>query len=76
MEIPRYLVWSKESLDLSDPWQRRWFIRQVLLHGRASDVAALDWEEVRKLLSELELPEEIRRLWENYFASQPAPAAE
>jgi len=64
---PRHIVWSKRELDLSDPWQRRWYIKQVLVHGRAEDVAGLDWEEVRRLLPELDLPSEIRRLWEGYF---------
>lgn len=62
MSIPRYIVWSKGELDLADPWQRKWYIQQVLTHGRAEDVAALDWQEVRDLLAELELPAEVRRL--------------
>lgn len=65
--VPRYIVWSKRELDLSDPWQRRWYIQQVLAHGRAEDVARLDWEEVRRLLPKLRLPQEVRRLWESYF---------
>ncbi|MCX8103176.1 MAG: hypothetical protein N3E42_01865 [Candidatus Bipolaricaulota bacterium] len=73
--MKRYIVWSKDALDLTDPWQRRWWIQQVLLYGRAEDIAALDWEEVRQLLPHLELPPHVRRLWEEYFAyaSQNAP---
>ena len=67
MRVKRYLVWSKRDLDLNDPWQRRWFIQQVLTHGRAEDVAALDWREVERALPELSLPSDVRRLWENYF---------
>ena len=63
----RYIVWSNKELDLDDPWQRKWYIKQVLCHGRAEDVAELDWEEVRRLLTELELPEDVRGLWETYF---------
>jgi hypothetical protein len=63
----RYIVWSKEELDLSDPFQRDWYIRQVLTHGRAEDVASLDWDELRGLLPRLDLPEEIAALWEEYF---------
>jgi hypothetical protein len=74
MKIERYIVWSKEKLDLSDPWQQRWFIKQVLLHGRSEDIAALDWEEIRQLLSKLDLPAEFRRLWEEYFAYELAQA--
>jgi hypothetical protein len=43
----------------------------VLIHGRAEDVAQLDWEEVRRLLPELDLPTEVRRLWEDYFYAHP-----
>jgi len=32
---PRHIVWSASHLDLSDPYQRRWYLRQVLAHGRA-----------------------------------------
>ncbi len=75
MAIQRHLVWSKREIDLTDPWQRRWWIQQVLIHGRAEDVAALDWQEVRQLLPELNLPPHVRRLWEDYFSheSQRAP---
>jgi len=67
----RYIVWSTErDIDLSDPWQRRWYIKQVLVSGRAKDVADLDWEEIRNILYKLELPEDIKSLWEDYFASQ------
>jgi hypothetical protein len=64
----RYIVWSKRELDLSDPWQRKWYLQQVLIHGRAEDVSALDWEEVRRILPDLDLPPEIRSLWERQFA--------
>jgi hypothetical protein len=79
--MKRYIVWSKRTLDLTNPWQRRWWIQQVLLHGRAEDVAALDWEEVRQILPSLELPPSVRRLWEEYFAyanqnASPKPDAQ
>ena len=68
--IPRYVLWSKDTLDLRDPWQRRWYIRQTLVYGRAEDIAALDWDAVQKLLPELDLPPEVRRLWESFFAEE------
>jgi hypothetical protein len=79
--MKRYIVWSKRTLDLTDPWQRRWWIQQVLLHGCAEDVAALDWEEVRQILPSLELPPSVRQLWEEYFAyasqnASPKPDAQ
>ncbi len=74
MKPKRYIVWSKRDLDLSDPWQRRWYLHQVLTHGRAEDVAALDREEVRRVLPELDLPPEVRALWERRLARDPANA--
>jgi hypothetical protein len=69
-----YIVWSKRELDLADPWQRKWYLQQVLIHGRAEDVSALDWEEVRRILPDLDLPPEIRRLWERQFGRDPEKA--
>ena len=65
-------MWSTDKeIDLSNPWQRKWYIKQVLINGRAEDIAELDWEEIKNLLPELELPEDIiKSLWEDYFASK------
>jgi hypothetical protein len=64
----RYIVWStNKEIDLDDPWQRKWYIGEVLSHGKAEDIAELDWEEVRRLLPELNLPKRVRSLWEDYF---------
>lgn len=38
MKPKPYLVWSKREIDLSDPWQRKWTIQQVLIHGKEEDV--------------------------------------
>ena len=68
MKPKRYIVWStNKEIDLSDPWQRKWYIKQVLTHGRAEDIAELDWDEVRRLLPELNVPKRVKRLWEDYF---------
>ncbi len=67
-----HIVWSKRELDLNDPWQRKWYLKQVLLHGRSEDVAALDWDEVKRTLPELDLPTEVRALWERHFADETA----
>jgi hypothetical protein len=66
----RYIVWSKNDIDLDDPFQKLWYLRQVLTRGRAADVAELDWEELETLLPRLDLPPNIHRLWEDYFAAQ------
>ena len=39
ISAPRYIVWSTDRLDLADPFQRKWYIRQVIEHGKAEDVA-------------------------------------
>ena len=67
MQPKRYIVWSKNKIDLNDSWQRKWYIKQVLTYGRSEDIAQLDWEEVRMMLDELNLTPNIKRLWENYF---------
>lgn len=64
---PRHLVWSTDSVDLSDPFQKRWLLRQTLIHGRAEDVHALNVEEIRLELDQLDLPKEIHSLWRRYL---------
>ena len=70
MQPKRYIVWSKEKIDLRDPFQKKWYYQQVLMNGRAEDVAAIDWEEIKKYLPELNLPAHIKRVWESYFNAQ------
>ena len=67
ISLPRHLVWSTDQVDLDDPFQRRWYIRQVLTHGRAQDIAALDLDEVACLLDVLNLPHEIHSLWARFL---------
>jgi hypothetical protein len=64
---PRHIVWSTDTLDLSDPFQKRWLLRQTLLHGRAEDVRALNLEEIGRELDHLDLPKEIESLWRRYL---------
>ena len=47
--------------------QRRWYIRQVLLHGREEDIRALDLREVAGLLDDLNLPAPVYRLWRAFL---------
>lgn len=69
---PRHIVWSTDTVDLSDPFQRRWYIRQVLLHGRAEDIRALDLDEVEALLDDLNLPPHLHSLWKTYLERRHA----
>ncbi|MFP3870888.1 MAG: hypothetical protein ACLFVT_08445 [Syntrophobacteria bacterium] len=64
---PRHVVWSTDTVDLADPFQRKWYIRQVLLYGRANDVRTLDPEEVARLLDDLNLPEPVYSLWKTFL---------
>jgi hypothetical protein len=66
---PRHIVWSTNQVDLSDPFQRRWYLRQVLTHGRAEDICSLDLEEIRRELDELDLPPEVYSLWKSFLMS-------
>jgi hypothetical protein len=69
---PRHIVWSTDRVDLSDPFQRRWYLRQVLMHGRAEDIRQLNLAEVERELSELQLPENLARLWTRFFKQRAA----
>ncbi|MBE3037563.1 MAG: hypothetical protein IMZ62_01930 [Chloroflexi bacterium] len=66
-EIPRYIVWSTDQIDPADPFQRSWLLRQVLTHGRAADIRALDFDEIERELDNLHLPPEIDSLWRTYL---------
>jgi len=65
------LVWSVKEVDLEDPFQRRWFIKKVLEHGRFEDVKALveeiGLEEIAREIDSLNLPAPIYRLWKNFL---------
>ena len=69
---PVYIVWSTDKIDLSDPFQRRWYIQQVLTHGRMEDVRTLDVDEVAGLLDDLILPDDVRSLWRTFLESRGA----
>ena len=68
----RHIVWSKDQVDLSDPFQRRWYLRQVLMHGRAENIRQLDLAEVERELPGLHLPDHLARLWARFFDSRAA----
>ncbi len=64
---PRHIVWSTDQIDLSDPFQRRWYLRQVLMHGRAEDISTLDLQDIGDNLESLELPPEVYSLWKAFL---------
>jgi len=63
-------VWSKKNIDLNDSFQRKWYIKQVLTNGLSEDVAELDWEEIKSILSEIILPKYVLKLWKDYFETR------
>jgi len=65
--IPHYIVWSTDRLQLDDPFQRRWLLKQILTHGRAEDIRKLHIHEIALELDGLNLPEEIYSLWKRYL---------
>jgi hypothetical protein len=66
---PRHIVWSTNKLDLRNSFQKRWLLRQTLMHGIALDIRGLDFKEIKRCLDDLNLPDEIDRLWRRYFAA-------
>lgn len=66
---PRHIVWSTDELDLSDPFQHRWYLRQVLMHGRSENIRALNIQEVQQELENLNLPSDIYQLWKKFLES-------
>ena len=69
---PTYIVWSTDQIDLSDPFQRRWYIQQVLTHGRMEDIRTLDVDEIAAVLDEIILPEDVRSLWQRFLETRHA----
>jgi len=67
---PRHIVWSTDAVDLSDPFQRRWYIRQVLMHGRSEDIRTLHLREVAEMLDDLNLPPDVYQLWRTFLETR------
>jgi hypothetical protein len=67
---PRHLVWSTDEVDLEHPFQRRWFLTQVLSHGTAEDIRQLDFDEVEHEIEHLVLPPEVDSLWRTFLESR------
>ena len=67
---PRHLVWSTNEIDLDDPFQKRWFLQQVLTHGMAEDIRSLDKDEVAREIDHLQLPADIESLWRRFLETR------
>jgi len=55
---------------MSDPFQQRWYLQQILIDGTAEDIRGLDKDEVAREIDRLKLPSEIASLWCNYLESR------
>ena len=64
--IPRHIGWSTDHVDTSDPFQRRWLLRQTLAYGVDDDIRALNLHEVERELESLDLPPPAHDLWKSY----------
>lgn len=69
---PRHLVWSTDRIDPSDPFQRRWLLRQILTHGTEADIRSLNLDEVERELDDLQLPAPIDSLWRLFLGARNA----
>jgi len=64
---PRHVVWSTDAVDVADPFQRNWLLKQILTHGTAEDIRRLDLDEVAQQIDHLQLPADIERLWRAFL---------
>ena len=69
---PAYIVWSTDQIDLSDPFQHRWYIQQVLTHGRIEDIHCLNLDEIVAVLDDIILPDDVRALWQRFLERRHA----
>ncbi len=72
-QVSKHIYWSTEgtvSVDLSDPVQKRWWIKEVLMNGTMEDIRQLNWNDIRDALPHIYLPRPVRALWTDYFASR------
>jgi len=69
MSNKKHICWYADlvKLDFSDPWTKRWWIKQVLMHGKFEDIKELDLKEIENVFPELYLPNDIKNLWGDYF---------
>jgi len=68
----RHIAWSTDTLDSDDPFQRRWYLRQGLMHGLAADIRALDLDEVARQLDDLDLPPALYDMWQRFLEARRA----
>jgi len=58
------------KINLDNIADRRWVLSNVLTYGTISDIKKLDYDEIKKELSNLTLSDTVRKLWEDFFKSK------
>lgn len=68
----KHIVWyaDLEKLDFNNPFVKKWWMEQVLIHGTINEVKKLDFKEIHKMLPQLNLPTDIKSFWEDYFVNK------
>ena len=68
----KHIVWYADlmKLDFNHPFVKKWWMEQVLVHGTINEIKELDYKEIQKSLPQLNLPGEIKGMWEDYFANK------
>ena len=74
MELNQFLnkkfFWYADisKINLSNVSDKRWVLSKVLRYGTIADIKKLDYNEIKKELNNLLLPDVIRKLWEDFFS--------
>lgn len=75
--VDKHIYWSTDrsiEVDLDDPDQKKWWIKQVLSNGTMADVRELDLQDIAACIDQIHLPKPIRALWKYYFDTRdPGP---
>ncbi|PIS28987.1 hypothetical protein COT42_06515 [Candidatus Saganbacteria bacterium CG08_land_8_20_14_0_20_45_16] len=68
----KHIVWyaDLDKLDKKDPFVKKWWLEQVLSRGTMKDIGKLDFKNIHDLLPSLNLPKNVKSLWEDYFSKK------
>ena len=67
-----HIAWyaDLDKLDKKDPFVKKWWLEQVLSRGTMKDIGKLDFKNIHDLLPSLNLPKNVKSLWEDYFSKK------
>jgi len=68
----KHIAWyaDLDKLDKKDPFVKKWWLEQVLSRGTMKDIGKLDFKNIHDLLPSLNLPKNVKSLWEDYFSKK------